>query len=64
MPSIHSNTTFFKRLTNEEITKKLKDTPLGRLATPLDTAKLCLFLLSEDASFITGENIWINGGRF
>lgn len=47
----------------EEIDKKLKDTPLGRFATPEDTAKLCLFLLSDDASFITGENIWINGGR-
>ena len=47
----------------EEIDQKLKDTPLGRLATPEDTAKLCLFLLSDDSSFITGENIWINGGR-
>ena len=48
----------------EEIDEKLKSTPLGRFATPEDTAKLCLFLLSDDASFITGENIWINGGRF
>lgn len=47
----------------EEIEQKLKDTPLNRFATPEDTAKLCLFLLSDDASFITGENIWINGGR-
>ena len=47
----------------EEIDQKLKDTPLGRFATPEDTAKLCVFLLSDDASFITGENIWINGGR-
>ena len=47
----------------EEIDKKLKDTPLGRFATPEDSAKLCLFLLSDEASFITGENIWINGGR-
>ena len=47
----------------EEIDQKLKDTPLGRFATPNDTAKLCVFLLSDDASFITGENIWINGGR-
>ncbi|MCM1052867.1 MAG: SDR family oxidoreductase [Ruminococcus sp.] len=47
----------------EEIQQKLKETPLGRFATPEDTAKLCLFLLSDDASFITGENIWINGGR-
>lgn len=48
----------------EEINQKLSETPLGRFATPEDTAKLCLFLLSEDSSFITGENIWINGGRF
>lgn len=48
----------------EEIDDKLKSTPLGRFATTEDTAKLCLFLLSDDASFITGENIWINGGRF
>ena len=47
----------------EEINQKLKDTPLGRFATPKDTAKLCIFLLSDEASFITGENIWINGGR-
>lgn len=47
----------------EEIDKKLEETPLGRFATPEDTAKLCLFLLSDDSSFITGENIWINGGR-
>ena len=47
----------------EEIDQKLKETPLGRFATPEDTAKLCLFLLSDDANFITGENIWINGGR-
>lgn len=47
----------------KEIDQKLKDTPLGRFATPEDTTKLCLFLLSDDAGFITGENIWINGGR-
>lgn len=48
----------------EEIEQKLNETPLGRFATTEDTAKLCLFLLSDDSSFITGENIWINGGRF
>lgn len=48
----------------EEINKMLAETPLGRFATPADTAKLCLFLLSDDASFITGENIWPNGGAF
>lgn len=38
----------------EEINQKLSETPLGRFATPEDTAKLCLFLLSDDSSFITG----------
>lgn len=48
----------------EEIGQKLAETPLGRFCTPEDTAKLCSFLLSDDSSFITGENIWLNGGRF
>ena len=47
----------------EEIDQKLKETPLGRFATPEDTAKLCLFLLSDESIFITGENISIHGGR-
>lgn len=53
-----------RRWKQEEIDQKLKETPLGRFSTPEDTAKLCLFLLSDDSSFITGENIWLNGGRF
>lgn len=43
---------------------KLKNNPLGRFARTEDTAKLCLFLLSDDPEFITGDNIGINGGRF
>ena len=53
-----------KGWTKDEIAEKLAETPLKRLATPRDTANLCLFLLSEEASFITGENISVNGGRF
>ena len=45
-----------------ELEEIRKNTPLGRLATPEDTAKLCLFLLSDKASFITGENILVSGG--
>lgn len=36
--------------------------PLGRLGTPQDTAKLAAFLLSDDASWITGECVTIDGG--
>lgn len=36
--------------------------PLGRLGTPKDVAKAALWLLSEDASYISGANIRISGG--
>jgi NAD(P)-dependent dehydrogenase (short-subunit alcohol dehydrogenase family) len=36
--------------------------PLKRLGTPEDTAKLGAFLLSDDASWITGETVTIDGG--
>ncbi|MBR2482120.1 MAG: SDR family oxidoreductase, partial [Oscillospiraceae bacterium] len=36
--------------------------PAGRVGTPLDIANMVLFLCSEQASFITGENICIDGG--
>jgi NAD(P)-dependent dehydrogenase (short-subunit alcohol dehydrogenase family) len=36
--------------------------PAGRVGTPKDIARLVLFLASEDASFITGENISVDGG--
>lgn len=36
--------------------------PAGRVGNPLDIANMVLFLCSEKASFITGENICIDGG--
>lgn len=36
--------------------------PLGRLGRPDEVAKAVLFLASEDASFITGEILDVNGG--
>ena len=62
-PSFTPTPLSLKGWKKEEIEQKLKDTPLGRFATTEDTAKLCLFLLSDDSNFITGENICINGGR-
>jgi NAD(P)-dependent dehydrogenase (short-subunit alcohol dehydrogenase family) len=40
------------------------DTPLGRLETPGDVARVVAFLVSDDAAFITGEAIAVNGGAF
>ena len=36
--------------------------PTGRVGNPLDIANMVLYLCSDKASFITGENICIDGG--
>jgi NAD(P)-dependent dehydrogenase (short-subunit alcohol dehydrogenase family) len=36
--------------------------PVGRVGNPIDIANMVLFLCSDKASFITGENICIDGG--
>ena len=41
----------------------LKDIPLGRLATPEDVASACLYLASDEASFITGVTLPVDGGH-
>lgn len=42
----------------------LKNIPLGRKATVDDIANACLFLASDEAAYITGEQINVVGGRF
>jgi len=37
-------------------------TPLGRIASPHEIAKSALFLASDDASFITGADLQVDGG--
>ena len=36
--------------------------PIGRMAQPEEIAQLALFLCSDDASFITGNDYPIDGG--
>ena len=38
-------------------------TPLGRQGTPQDVAPVVLFLASDAASFVSGANIVVDGGR-
>jgi meso-butanediol dehydrogenase / (S,S)-butanediol dehydrogenase / diacetyl reductase len=42
----------------------IDDTPLGRLEQPEDVARTVAFLLSEDARFVTGEALAVNGGAY
>jgi NAD(P)-dependent dehydrogenase (short-subunit alcohol dehydrogenase family) len=44
--------------------RKLEETPLGRIGTVEDMAGAVAFLVSNDASFITGSVVDINGGSF
>ena len=36
--------------------------PAGRVGNPMDIANMVMFLCSDKAGFITGENICIDGG--
>jgi 3-oxoacyl-[acyl-carrier protein] reductase len=48
---------------NDKQTKKIIDrTPLGRLGTPADVAALVAFVASDQAGFITGQVLVVDGG--
>jgi acetoacetyl-CoA reductase len=44
-------------------TKILPQIPAGRLGKPEEVASLVVYLCSDDAGFVTGSNIAINGGQ-
>ena len=48
----------------DQVTRRMlvRETPSGRWGEPRDIAKLVTFLLSDDASYINGEDIMIDGG--
>jgi NAD(P)-dependent dehydrogenase (short-subunit alcohol dehydrogenase family) len=41
---------------------RLEATPLGRFGTPADIAAGCLYLASDEASWVTGSELVIDGG--
>jgi glucose 1-dehydrogenase len=44
-------------------TRILSRTPLGRIGEPSEVAAIAAFLASDDASYITGQTIYADGGR-
>lgn len=55
-------TDMLKDYTDVDLKDLSDETPLGRLGTPEDVSKALFFLSSDDASFITGQIIGVNGG--
>jgi NAD(P)-dependent dehydrogenase (short-subunit alcohol dehydrogenase family) len=48
----------------EEVEKFGADTPMKRPAQPAEVAPAYVFLASEDASYINGQFIHVNGGSY
>ncbi len=55
-------TALTSKLTDQQRDQILRRTPLGRLGTPEDVVGPIKFLLSEDAAFMTGQILVIDGG--
>ena len=49
-------------LPDEATNAMLENTPLGRLGDPEDVAGAVRFLCSEEASFVTGAVVLVDGG--
>ena len=49
-------------LPDELKTKYLEQIPAGRFGEPTDVANTCVFLASDEASYINGQTIHVNGG--
>jgi NAD(P)-dependent dehydrogenase (short-subunit alcohol dehydrogenase family) len=53
-----------KALSSDQIEALTKNIPLGRIALPEEVSNVINFLLSDESSYITGENINVNGGLY
>lgn len=61
-PSLTLTPLALKSYSEQEIKEIAMKNPSKRLGKPEDTANTVLFLLSEEADYINGENVNVNGG--
>jgi NAD(P)-dependent dehydrogenase (short-subunit alcohol dehydrogenase family) len=57
------NTPLLNRQSPETIARIASTIPMGRLGEPEEVAKVALFLASDDSSFVTGIELFVDGGR-
>lgn len=61
-PAYVRDTMLAREMDDEDINKVINAHPLGRLGNPEEVAHLVRFLLSSDASYITGSALAVDGG--
>jgi 3-oxoacyl-[acyl-carrier protein] reductase len=49
-------------LTDQQKTSILGNVPLGRLGVGADVASACVYLASDEAAYVTGQTLHVNGG--
>lgn len=57
-----TNTPMMQSIPKEWIDAIIAGVPMGRMAEPEEIARAALFLASDEAGFITGQNLAVNGG--
>ena len=57
------NTPLVGRQSADVIGRIVSTIPMGRMGEPEEVAKVALFLTSDDSSFVTGIELFVDGGR-
>lgn len=58
-----TDTKIHKKISKKNLNKRKKLIPINRFATTIEISKYIFYLLSEENTFITGENLSISGGE-
>ena len=58
------DTAMTAKLNDDQRSKIIEKIPMGRMGAGDDISSLALFLASDESSYITGQNIHVNGGMF
>lgn len=60
----YTDTDMVRAVPSEILQKIVERIPVGRLATPAEIARCVVFLVAEDAGFVTGATFDVNGGQY
>lgn len=56
-------TTETNLFTNKDYSRFVGQIPMGRVAKPVEIAKVAMFMVSDDASYMTGSVVTVDGGK-